>query len=87
MSKKTNQALMQNAVSNFSKVTKELYDSHAYSSGYFESSLLMLFAELPVRKQEMYLGMMQNTLREKITDLKNENCKKQVALNLVKQVA
>ena len=37
MSKKTNQALMQNAVSNFSKVTKELYDSHAYSSGYFES--------------------------------------------------
>ena len=87
MSKKTNQALMQNAVSNFSKVTKELYDSYAYSSGYFESSLLMLFAELPVRKQEMYLGMMQNTLREKITDLKNENCKKQVALNLVKQVA
>jgi hypothetical protein len=40
----------------------------------------MLFAELPARKQEMYLGMMQNTLREKITDLKNENCKKQVAL-------
>ena len=37
MSKKTNQALMQNAVSDFSKVTKELYDSHAYSSGYFES--------------------------------------------------
>lgn len=87
MSKKTNQALMQNAVSNFSKVTKELYDSHAYSSGYFESSLLMLFAELPAKKQQMYLEMMQRSLKQKTNELADENCKKQVALTLVKQVA
>ena len=80
MSKKTNQALMQNAVSNFSKVTKELYDSHAYSSGYFESSLLMLFAELPARKQEMYLSMMQNSLKRKTLELSEENSRKQVSL-------
>jgi nicotinamide riboside transporter PnuC len=87
MSKATNQENMQSTVNQFTLITNALYDNHAYSSGYYESTILMLFAELPVRKQEMYLGMMQNTLREKITDLKNENCKKQVALNLVKQVA
>ena len=87
MSKETNQALMQNAVSNFSKVTKELYDNHAYSSGYFESSLLMLFAELPAKKQQMYLEMMQRGLQQKTQELSEENFKKQVALTLVKKVA
>ena len=80
MSKEINQKLMQNAVSNLSKVTKELYDSHAYSSGYFESSLLMLFAELPARKQEMYLSMMQNSLKRKTLELSEENSRKQVSL-------
>jgi hypothetical protein len=87
MSKESNQALMQTAVNTFSKVTKELYDSHAYSSGYFESSLLMLFAELPARKQQMYLEMMQRSLKQKIYELSEENSRKQVALTLVKQVA
>ena len=87
MSKEVNQLLMQHAVSNFSKVTKELYDNHAYSSGYFESSLLMLFAELPAKKQQMYLEMMQRSLKQKIYELSEENSRKQVALTLVKQVA
>ena len=87
MSKEVNQLLMQHAVSNFSKVTKELYDNHAYSSGYFESSLLMLFAELPVRKQEMYLEMMQRSLKQKTHELVDENYRKKMALKLVKQVA
>ena len=87
MSKEVNQLLMQHAVSNFSKVTKELYDNHAYSSGYFESSLLMLFAELPAQKQQMYLEMMQRSLKQKIYELSEENSRKQVALTLVKQVA
>ena len=87
MSKEINQALMQSAVNNFSKVTKELYDSHAYSSGYFESSLLMLFAELPAKKQQMYLEMMQRSLKQKTYELSEENSRKQVALTLVKQVA
>jgi len=87
MSKEINQKLMQNAVSNLSKVTKELYDSHSYSSGYFESSLLMLFAELPAKKQQMYLEMMQRSLKQKTHELSEENSRKQVALTLVKQVA
>jgi len=87
MSKETNQALMQSAVNTFSKVTKELYDSHAYSSGYFESSLLMLFAELPAKKQQMYLEMMQRSLKQKTLELSEENFRKQVALTLVKKVA
>ena len=87
MSKEVNQLLMQNAVSNFSKVTKELYDSHAYSSGYFESSLLMLFAELPAKKQQMYLEMMQRSLKHKTHELVDENYRKKMALKLVKQVA
>ena len=87
MSKETNQALMQSAVNTFSKVTKELYDSHAYSSGYFESSLLMLFAELPAKKQQMYLEMMQRSLKQKTLELSEENFRKQVSLTLVKQVA
>jgi len=87
MSKEVNQLLMQNAVSNFSKVTKELYDSHAYSSGYFESSLLMLFAELPAKKQQMYLEMMQRSLKQKTHELVDENYRKKMALKLVKQVA
>ena len=78
---------MQHAVSNFSKVTKELYDSHAYSSGYFESSLLMLFAELPAKKQQMYLEMMQRSLKQKTHELVDENYRKKMALKLVKQVA
>jgi len=78
---------MQHAVSNFSKVTKELYDNHAYSSGYFESSLLMLFAELPAKKQQMYLEMMQRSLKQKTLELSEENFRKQVALTLVKKVA
>jgi hypothetical protein len=87
MSKEINQKLMQNAVNNLSKVTKELYDSHAYSSGYFESSLLMLFAELPAKKQQMYLEMMQRSLKQKTLELSEENSRKQVALTLVKKVA
>jgi hypothetical protein len=80
MSKETNQALMQNAVNNFTKVTRALHGDYAYSSGYYESSLLMLFAELPAQKQEMYLSMMQNSLKRKTLELADENVKKQVSL-------
>jgi hypothetical protein len=87
MSKETNQLLMQIAVSNFSKVTKELYDGHAYSSGYFESNLLMLFAELPAKKQQMYLEMMQRSLKQKTHELVDANARKKADLTLVRQVA
>jgi len=86
MSKETNQVLMQTAVSTFSKVTKELYDSHAYSSGYFETSVLMLFAELPARKQQMYLEMMQSSLKQKTHELVDANARKKVDF-LVRKVA
>ena len=87
MSKETNQVLMQTAVSTFSKVTKELYDSHSYSSGYFESSVLMLFAELPAQKQQMYLEMMQSSLKQKTHELVDANARKKVELTLVRQAA
>jgi len=87
MSKETNQALMKNAVDNFTKVTRSLYGDYAYTSGYYESSLLMLFAELPAQKQEMYLSMMQRGLQQKTHELADENVRKQVSLKLVKQVA
>ena len=87
MSKEVNQLLMQHAVSNFSKVTKELYDSHAYSSGYFETSVLMLFAELPAKKQQMYLEMMQSSLKQKTHELVDANARKKVDLTLVQKVA
>ena len=87
MSKETNQVLMQTAVNTFSKVTKELYDSHAYSSGYFETSVLMLFAELPARKQQMYLEMMQSSLKQKTHELVDANARKKVDLTLARQVA
>ena len=87
MSKETNQALMQNAVNQFTNVTKALYGDYSYTTGYYESSLLMLFAELPAKKQEMYLSMMQRSLQQKTHELSDENSRKQVALTLVKQVA
>lgn len=87
MTKQTNQAAMQNTVNQFTSVTKALYGDYAYTSGYYESSILMLFAELPARKQEMYLSMMQNSLRTKIEELQRENCNKQVALTLNQRFA
>ena len=75
MSKNVNFENMQSTINQFTLITNALYGNYAYSSGYYESTILMLFAELPAKKQKMYLGMMQNTLRDKSADLANENIK------------
>ena len=75
MSKNANFENMQSTINQFTLITNALYGNYAYSSGYYESTILMLFAELPAKKQKMYLGMMQNTLRDKSADLANENIK------------
>jgi nicotinamide riboside transporter PnuC len=84
MSKATNQENMQSTVNQFTLITNALYDNHAYSSGYYESTILMLFAELPAKKQEMYLGMMQNTLSTKTNNLINQNKRKVIQQKLRK---
>jgi hypothetical protein len=77
--KQLNYQVMQTLVNDLSKTTLELYNgNHAYNAGYFESQMMMMFADLPATKQTYYMSMMQSMLSRKQQEL---------ALDLLKKAA
>jgi len=62
MSKESNKLEFRSVLNEFEVVTKEVYNSHAFTAGYYNSLLNAMFEELPATKQKMFLDQISRSL-------------------------
>lgn len=62
MSKEPNKLEFKSVLNEFEIVTKEVYNSYAFTSGYYNSLLNAMFEELPATKQKLFLDQISRSL-------------------------